>query len=159
MKNLTIWTNPRKSRGYERVGKMSKTTCGPLYADGLRHYAGDNQESIRLFAAGFVSGEAEKVYLGAAQGAMFRPSAEYRDMVMSVVRDVVARYDLQMAMLGQDEIWLLRDDNAYQLFRQLLVIDPNTPAWHIIRGQLCGVPISEIDVKFHERKGYGERAD
>lgn len=138
---------------------MNKTTCGPLYFEGVKKYAGDNRASIRLFAAGFVSGEAEKVYLGACKAAMFRPSPEYQPMVQSIVFDVSRRYSLKVAALEPDEIWLLRDADAAQLFQNLKEVERDSPMWHWIRGTLCGVPVNEIDAQFHERKGYGERCD
>ena len=132
-------------------------TCGPLYLDGLLKYAGDDPEKVRLFAAGFITGQAEKAALGASMAAMFRPSEIYRGMVQEVASDVACRYGLQYQMLG-DEIWLYAS-GARMLMWTLKQVQSNSPEWHTIRGFLCGVPSHEIDVAFHRRKGYGEPYD
>lgn len=137
---------------------MSKPTCGPLYFDGLKNYAGNDPVAIRLFAAGFISGEAEKVYLGASPAAMFRPSPDFRDMVLALAEDIAIRYEL-VVKARKDEIWLCRDSTVYELVAGLDWIGKDTPIYHAQRAWLCGVPTSEIDLSFHERKGYGERCE
>ena len=135
-----------------------RTTCGPLYRAGLDHYAGDDPEKIRLFAAGFVTGQAEKVHLGAASGAMFRPSAERHAMLIAVVRDVAKRYDLHVTF-WEDEIWIARDHRVLAQMELLTSRARNSPGWHWARARWCGVPYDEIDEHFHERRGAGERCD
>lgn len=73
-----------------------KTTCGPMYKAGLSQFAGDDPDKIRIFAAGFVSGQCEKVYLGACRAAMFRPSLERSAMLLEVVHDMGQRYGLNV---------------------------------------------------------------
>ncbi len=55
--------------------------------EAINKYAGDDSEKIRIFAAGFVSGQAEKVYLGACRAAMFRPSQDRYGMLNVVTED------------------------------------------------------------------------
>ena len=42
-----------------------KTTCGTIYRDALFQYTHGDPEKVRIFAAGFVHGQGEKIYLGA----------------------------------------------------------------------------------------------
>jgi hypothetical protein len=134
-------------------------TCGPLYQDALRTFAGDDPERMRLFAAGFMSGQAEKVYLGACQAAMFRPSAERREMALEILADLARRYGLAVVTTAvAGELWLCRPASVADI-ELLALILPDSPGWHIWRGLLCGVPPDEIDVQFHERPGHGQRCD
>lgn len=138
-------------------------TCGVLYAKQLFRYCGTDPGKVRLFSIGMAVGQAEKVYLGACLGAMFRPAAEsFSDFRLAILQ-VADAYGLRYRELDAGgpapEMWLLRDDLALELFSYL----PNTPLnsvdWHGTRADLCGVPHSEIDYKFHERKGYQERCE
>jgi len=138
---------------------MSKTTCGPLYQEAIARYAGDDLEKRRLFAAGFIHGEAEKVCLGACQGAMFHPSPEYNDMVYDLADDAARLYNLQGPFIFGQEIWLLRDITAVKNFNEMKAAEVNSQAWHFQRGTICGVPLREIDVNFHKRRGAGKPCD
>lgn len=139
-----------------------KQTCGPLYKAGLESFTGMDAEKIPLFAAGFVSGQAEKIYLGACQAAMFRPSADYHKMVALIVVEVAGRYDLRVATLRTSrglEIWLCRSIFVVRSIGMIGGFGENSTLWHERRGTLCGVPASEIDNEFHKRHGYGESCD
>jgi hypothetical protein len=142
---------------------MNKPTCGPLYKDALGKYAGTDPDKIRLFAAGFVSGQAEKVYLGACRAAMFRPSADRLAMILDVIRDVANRYNLHIfhgACQTFDEIWLCRNVDVWHNLQELYATYVyNSPAWHAFRAELCGIPAEELDEAFHLRAGHGERCD
>lgn len=138
-----------------------KTTCGPLYLAALEKYTGMSAVAVRTFTAGFVSGQAEKVYLGACLAAMFRPSGNRLPMVQEVVADVARRYGLivqELETADGVEVWLCRDEDA-QTSICLLGMTPQGPDWHGARGRLCGVPEDEIDSAFHERDGAGQRCD
>lgn len=139
------------------------TTCGPLYKEGLEAFTGMDPEKIRIFAAGFVSGQAEKLYLGACQCAMFRPSAEHHAMVLRIAMDVSDRYGLRVEQLQTSrgvEIWLCGSPAAALAIRKLGSYErENTPRWHEIRGLMCGISPHQIDREFHKRTGYGERCD
>ena len=135
----------------------TRKTCGPIYKEGLDRYTDGDPEKIRIFAAGFCSGQAEKVYLGACMAAMFRPSPEKRAMLLEVVQDIVQRYGLIVITIGE-EIWISRPEYSTAV-QEIVNLGENSPDWHVRRGLLCGVPPHEIDHKFHLRKGYGERAD
>lgn len=142
------------------MSTSAKPTCGPLYKAGLEHYAGSDPEKIKLFAAGFISGQAEKVYLGACRGAMFRPSAEWKAMVLEVAREVATRYGLQVRIASPPgEIWILRDAAAVDLLARAEELGVPDDLFHLLRGALAGVPTEEIDLRFHERAGHGERCE
>lgn len=137
---------------------MSKT-CGPMYLDALEKYTGGDPAKVRLFAAGFISGQAEKVFLGACGAAMFRPSEAYAPMVRAIVIDCATRYDLLWTQEGA-EIWIVRNAALLRTLVCCLERYPeNSTEWHMVRGQLCGVPDSELDYEFHLREGYGKPCD
>lgn len=141
---------------------MNAMTCGPLYKAGLESFTGMAPDKIRAFAAGFVSGQAEKVYLGACRAAMFRPSAENAPWLLGVVREVAERYGLHVEQLPTSrgvEIWLCRSTCAAFTVSHLPEIAENSEDWHEVRGALCGIPPSLIDRRFHERAGWGEACD
>lgn len=121
---------------------------------------GSGPDKIRLFAAGFISGQAEKVY-GACRGVMFRPSPDWAARLLEVVRDVAARYGLivRLAARQNREIWLLRDEAAAALLEEAEELGVPVERFHLLRGALVGVPIEEIDLLFHERAGHGERCE
>lgn len=135
----------------------NKPTCGVMYLDALTRYTGGDPKLVRVFAAGFVNGQAEKVYLGACRAAMFRPSDDFRGMVGEIARDAANRYGLELAWIG-GEGWIFRPDNRGAIMR-MPSMTVNSPPWHNLRGWLCGVPANEIDLKFHTRQGYGEPCD
>ncbi|MEK7561025.1 MAG: hypothetical protein AAB539_03665 [Patescibacteria group bacterium] len=137
--------------------QLSKPTCGVLFRDALQQFTFMDPETIPVFAAGFVTGQAEKVYIGACKAAMFRPSEEYRDMFMRILTDTKERYGLALTSFN-GELWIARPENV-TLVESIFNLVPNSAEWHELRGQLCGVPPQEIDLKFHLRRGDGERAD
>lgn len=140
----------------------SETTCGPLYQDGLLAFTGMDPAKIPIFAAGFVSGEAEKIFLGACSAAMFRPSEEWHDTVMGIVDDVSSRYGLFVEELPTSrgvEIWLCLSPAVQLSIRMLPTLGENSPEWHQRRGLLCGIPSHQIDYQFHKRSGFGEPCD
>ena len=133
-----------------------KKTCGPLYQEQLKQFVGNDRE-LRLFTAGFITGQAEKIYLGACGAAMFRPSPEHKGLVTELVEIASVTYGLCSNNIGE-EIWLFHPDVA-PAFIRLKSIIPNTITAHFMRATLCGVPLREIDYKFHERNGYGKDCD
>jgi hypothetical protein len=138
------------------------STCGPLYLDGLTSFTGMDADKIPIFAAGFVSGQAEKIYLGACRAAMFRPSEEWHSTVMGIVRQVAERYMLRVHELQTSrgvEIWLCKSRNDYTALVVLDHMEENSPEWHRRRGEMCGIPESDIDLEFHKRSGFGEPCD
>lgn len=149
------------------MNQQTKPTCGPMYKEAIDHYCGstgpdfcrsNDPALVRVFAAGFVSGQAEKVYLGACRAAMFRPSAERYGMLIDVASDVARRYGLTVVTGVKFEIWICRDEWA-PMVRTLKDAEENSRIWHECRGFLCGIPFEECDYEFHLREGHGQRCD
>ena len=137
-------------------------TCGPMYKAGLEEFTGMDPNKVPLFAAGFISGQAEKIYLGACQAAMSRPSDDWWPTVMVIVHKVASRYSLAVATLPTSrgsEVWLCRSAAVAGAVLRLADLAENSPEWHTQRGLLCGVPVHQLDPQFHFRAGYGERCD
>ena len=133
-------------------------TCGPLYF-ASRTLTGHDGE-IKAFAAGFATGLAEKVYLGACEAAMLRPEPENYEWLLATVRQVAHVYGLTVQeykypgngpRAGSREIWMLRSPIGFD-YDHLLKTRVNTAGWHSIRGLMCGIPSDQIDFAFHERQ-------
>lgn len=148
-------------------------TCGVLYRQALEHFTGMDPEKLPLFAAGFVTGQVEKCYLGACAAAMFRPSSQHLDMLVKAIEWLGALYGLTYTRIGA-ELWVYpRDPDAripqypdLTVHSRLHLLNDlwgtgkeNTPEWHHLRAALCGVPAGDVDVRFHEREGYNEPCD
>ena len=122
--------------------------------EALQQYTGGDIDKVRIFAAGWIHAQAEKVALGACRGCMFRPSAEHRELVDELALDAAERYGLHFRYyVATGEFWLTSDARGLEIAMQQPL---NSPLWHTLRGSLCGVSMLDIDIKFHERKGYGQ---
>lgn len=145
----------------------TKRTCGPLHFESRAANIDETSRTeIRAFAAGFATGLAEKVHLGACRAAMMRPDEEDFNWLWERVERVARIYGLLLRINtypdpGRSrEIWLLRSHADLDDFRAMRAAVPNSPEWHALRGRLCGIPENEIDVRFHERRGaVGERGN
>lgn len=142
--------------------KVGPTTCGPLYRELLNSLTFDVPRERRAFACGFMVGQAEKVFLGVCDAAMFRPSPERLDTVRSAVTAICEVYGLRQMELTVStgvERWIFRDDAAAGKLLDLKQTPENSPEWHARRARLCGIPAAQVDPRFHERVGYGEKCD
>ena len=119
-------------------------------------------ETYRAFAVGFVAGQAEKVYLGCCQAAMFRPSKEHFEWLRSEAEVVASSFGLQVVVLDSHcpdtpyEVWVCRDAKSVGGW---LNFKPNSQSWHFLRAAACGIPLADVDDKYHLRDGYGEKCD
>lgn len=129
-------------------------TCGEFYQDALTEACGGDKSLVPVFAAGFVNGQAEKVYLGACRAAMFRPSDEWRAVVTNLARNCASRYGLLLCLTVPGEVWIVRPE-AINEWRQMRDSPNNSRTWHTLRGLLCGIPAQGIDDNYHERGKYG----
>ena len=132
-------------------------TCGELYRQALDKWTGMDPECVRLFAVGFVMGQAEKVFLGAAPGAMFRPSEQYREHIERCASYAMLHYDLNISLVGE-EVWILRPAFLPDL-KQVRRTPKDTPAYHALRAYLCGIPVDHVDPEYHLRPGHGQPCD
>lgn len=130
---------------------------GPKEA--LEKYGATDAEQ-KAFAAGFVSGQAEKVYLGACRAAMFRPSQEKAGWMLEIVEDVCFRYGLSFysPVGSKQEVWICRIWWAGDVM-DLRDMKEDSAAWHEKRAWLCGIPDAEVDREFHLRSGHGAKCD
>ena len=138
----------------------TQPSCGPLYAEARAAFAVETLEATRLFAAGFVCGEAEKVHLGACRAAMFRPAPENEAMLVEVVTTACRIYGLGFFRIeydGRIEVWIGR--GIAKKFWRLTGRKPDSRAWHWLRGRWCGIPWRRIDLRFHLRRGATARCD
>ena len=136
-----------------------ETVLGVIFLDGFLKYLGENpnMEMVKLFHAGFVMGQAEKVASGACYGAMFRTGEKYQEMCVEVDTDIAHRYGLRCVTIGE-EIWIV-NNTGNALLVEMCKREENSPTWHLIRGIICGFPPERIDYTYHMRKGYLEPAD
>lgn len=130
---------------------MNNKTCGEIY---LEAFNGLTELQRECFIYGFISGQAEKVYLGACKAAMFRPSQELWDDELTIIQTVCHRYRLAHTVI-EGEIWIHRHGT---LVGDWTKFPRNSPEWHYMRARACGIPPGEIDVKFHERPGHRKTA-
>lgn len=139
----------------------TKPTCRPRYTAAWTEIADKfrdvDQRDFAMFAAGFVVGQTEKVFLGACRAAMFRPAREDRWLILDTLESIREIYNIDWQGVGEDEIWIFRahdsetcddicDMNSSHIAR-------DSASWHLLRADLCGVPTREVDVNFHERFG------
>lgn len=142
----------------------TKPTCGPLFETAWKKAVTSTDDPILLFSAGHMCGQAEKIYLGACNGAMFRPSTdEGYAFVFNFALFLARVYGLSVSTLDvieecKDEIWIHKAEST-QTIESLRHIQINSPKWHEIRGRLCGIPSNQIDSMFHLRKGYNKPCD
>lgn len=148
---------------YNSIIKES-VTCGVLFNKCLTHFTSlFSDDLVLLFAAGMATGQAEKIYLGACQAAMFRPSPENHSKMVVVCDYLSSTYGLEVSIFQREEIaneiWLHNSKCTNLLSKILTTEEVNSPIWHTVRGMLCGVPFNQVDMDFHERKGYRENCD
>ena len=140
-------------------------TCGPIYSEARNKFTGDLPEHNKMFAAGHVTGQAEKVYLGACDAAMFRPTSDGGlKFLKGAIISICEVYGLSFSSLEyydgewKEELWIHREDKKHAIY-ELRNMGVNCPEWHWHRGLLCGIQPSEIDSKFHKRAGLYENID
>ncbi|MEK6885095.1 MAG: hypothetical protein AABY22_36020 [Nanoarchaeota archaeon] len=108
------------------------------------------------FRTGYITGLAEKVYLGACNGAMMKPKSTETELIFSLATKIAETYSLGIFKYSYqentkdiEEIWILRNEEAQKMLEALETLSVNSPGWHSIRGLLCGIPQAEIDTEFH----------
>lgn len=125
-------------------------TCGTLFTEALQHACGEDSRLVSAFYAGFITGQAEKVHLGACMAAMFHPSPDHLRLVMEITADTATRYALSWRTI-EDEVWIYQpmvESLMYDVYRSLYL----TERQHVLRGLLCGIPVDRIDPQWHVTK-------
>lgn len=129
---------------------------GDLYLEiKTRHSSSDKDLA---FTAGFICGQAEKVYSGVCLAAMFRFSPKTWEQSYEAAADIAARYGLMLVNITTDkgrEAWICRDNSVASMVFRLSSYTENSPAWHEHRAWLCGIPPAEVDSEYHKREGWG----
>jgi len=141
------------------MGIDMTTTCGPLFKQAFEYAQKESRDGLEFFSWGHLTGQAEKVWLGTCSAFMVRPSSigdierpvesRLRQRVQAITEIYGLEHEAILTNRGV-EYWVFRRDK-YDLIR-LLMEDPNDSKMaHFIRGVLCGVPASELDLHFHRR--------
>lgn len=139
----------------------SNQTCGPLFLECVKEFVSDIN-LMKIFSAGHMTGQAEKIYLGACAAAMFRPNPEYQEWALVAALKIANIYKLEVSVFEREEmkneIWI-HAPTATREIAMLKDVDFNSPEWHTLRGRLCGVPEYNLDTEFHLRYGYNIPCD
>lgn len=122
----------------------------------VRERYNKDPEQYKYFCYGFAAGQMEKVYLKVCKAAMLRPAKE-QTWYLEEIRVIAENYGLKVTVLPSycpdtpDEIWVHTGEIGEWLKHPF-----NSPEWHRLRAEACGIP--DVDVNYHLREGYGERA-
>lgn len=135
------------------------TNMSRLFAELMERFTDDEPLAQTVFAAGFVTGQAEKVCCGACKAAMFRPETPAHDeMLGEIIKDIADKYGLfwdRYLFQGEVEYWIATTTWWFLVDRMTDLGETgcNTPAWHMHRALLCGVDPQQIDLEYHKGKG------
>jgi len=113
----------------------------------------------RDFTAGFVSGQLEKAFSGACDACMFAPDEQDFNWCYELVSLLSSKvYGMAVHVLqcsNRKEIWVSDSAIGSGFLRELEGMvkggDENCPWWHLLRGNLCGIPFKRIDPDYHKR--------
>ena len=144
-------------------------TCGALFAtfqaacerqpwlqpDAIPH----GQVRFADRALGHMQGQAEKVASGACYAFMIRPGADWWRWAHAAMLFVCGHYGLNFySEKPYGELWAYRElwvcDHLTELYA---FVAPNSPLWHVMRADLCG--IREVDIRYHQRSTFGQRCE
>jgi len=115
-------------------------TCGSLYKKAI-------EACPDSFHAGFMCGQAEKVYSGACAAFMTKPPQEEQEEAMQIAEQLAAIYGLWRRRHDR-EIWLFMPSAVVEV-EEMMKLEINSTEYHRRRAILCG--IKDIDERFHER--------
>lgn len=156
------------------MNNSDKKTCGELHLETVRESCKSDAERM-AFAVGMFYGQAEKVYNGCCPAAMFRVGPENFAAYLEAIQPIVIRLGLQQRVINYSwpskpgdecfpaehtarEIWIYKP-NFRRKFGRWLEYPPNSVLWHCHRADDCGIPNSEYDPFYHERKAFNKVAD
>ena len=121
-------------------------------------FTADATDAERLaYFWGYLTGLAEKVWLGACPAAMVHPSEYWYAEELKITQRVCAIYGLSYEeYVEAGEIWFYKDQRAAMALQNIRAQPLNSPSWHACRAWLCGIPNDLVDIHYHEI--YGEQA-
>ena len=113
----------------------------------------------QTFTGGFIAGQMEKIFSGACEACMFAPDEMDFDWCYELVSCISNNvYGLAVHVLqcsNRREIWATDPAIGSGFLRELESMvkskDENCPHWHLLRGNLCGIPSRRIDPNYHLR--------
>lgn len=114
-----------------------------------------------IYAIGFYTGQMEKLVIGACRFCMFRPKPGSRSTLRPIIEALATEFgmmvtDVRYARQDKEEaieFWVGREVDQY-LIRRLVVLQPQSPEWHQLRAEMCGVRADYVDERYHEREGH-----
>ena len=132
-----------------------RRTCGAYYKEFREHFSCLDLTTEQAICIGFMYGQAEKVFLGACNASMFRPLLERKNWSIDQLKWICALLQLSIVIADRKEIereiWICKPQSRWLLQETLEREEYNSLAWHIFRGLMTGVPLTEIDNEFHTR--------
>ena len=133
----------------------------PLGLHALLRQCPDDQSAFGCFALGTMSGQAEKVALGACRAFMVRPAPEWLEWTIEAMELICGHYGLRMFTdLPRGEVWGCADTVVLEDVQHCAsALEENGHLWHMTRARLCGIPENRVDVQYHERNGYLARCE
>ncbi len=131
------------------------TNMSRLFAELLERFTDHEPTAVAAFAAGFMTGQAEKVWCGACKAAMFRPDTSQHDELLGeIIQDVAGQYGLfyeRYVFAGEVEYWIA-SSGWWFLVDRLTEMKYDTPKWHLHRAALCGVSPWNVELDYHKQK-------
>ena len=99
------------------------------------------------FYSGFVLGNLEKVWIDSCPACVFRPEKSEQDTCLNIITKIATKFNLKIAQIDRD-IWVYKHNNIVNIIKILTSFSRHSDDWHIIRGYLCGINASNINVKY-----------
>lgn len=107
---------------------------------------GISKRDMRPYAAGFVTGLAEKVHIGACAAAMVKPSIVDSYWLLPTCKDIARTYKLRLFVLPRTkviEVWFCRDKQTVEKLKDAECMDLRGA--NRARALLCGFPYASIN--------------
>ena len=120
---------------------MSEKRCDAHWFSMASKYGYAVGADLKSFTAGFLSGIAEKVHMGACQASMASPKNADAEWVRPIVADIAVEYGLvtaEVERINRTEFWFFRHPTV----RDALLQRPND---NFFRASICGLDVALFD--------------
>ena len=142
-------------------------TCGTLYKALWEKFSTSDllEEAPDIaygtYAAGFMAGQAEKVYSGACTAFMIRPGSDWWAWACETMRLICGHYGLDVYEdVTHGEVWGCDNEHTRIKINTLATeTRENSQLWHMMRALWCGIPRDRVDTAYHERQHWRERCE